>query len=241
VLYHDGEIIAAQVTAGEAFEGIGIRFGMRPETGAIERVAIARDVQLSVIGESLPRGICGSGLIELAAGLITSHVINQQGDFIENLPANVNPVVGKRIIDTLDGKSFLLYRDEGEFASDIYVTRNDLHALRRAKSHLAAAIKLLLEYAGISFGRVAQVLVGGAFGYHIDPNALIDIGLLPSGLTGRISFVGNTAKEGAHLALLDSAILEEAEVIARTVKSFNPLEDPRFQSMVRESLNFCCS
>lgn len=241
VLYHDGKIIAAHVTAGEAFEGIGIRFGMRPETGAIERVAIARDVQLSVIGESLPRGICGSGLIELAAGLITSHVINQQGDFIENVPADVNPVVSKRSIDTLDGKSFLLYRDEGEFASDIYVTGDDLHALRRAKSHLAAAIKLLLEHAGISFDHVAQVLVGGAFGYHIDPNALIGIGLLPTGLTGRISFVGNTAKEGAHLALLDSAILEEAEVIARAVESFNPLEDPRFQSLVRESRNFCCS
>jgi uncharacterized 2Fe-2S/4Fe-4S cluster protein (DUF4445 family) len=241
VLYHNGEIIAASVTEGESFECIGIRFGMRPETGAIERVAIARDVQLSVIGESLPRGICGSGLIELAAGLIKSNVINQQGDFIENLPADVNPLVSKHIIDTLDGKSFLLYRDEGEFASDIYVTRDDLHALRRAKANLAAAIQLLLEHAGISLDSVAQVLVGGAFGYHIDPNALIDIGLLPSGLTRRILFVGNTAKEGAHLALLDSAILEEAEIIARAVKSFNPLEDPRFKSLVDESLNFCSS
>jgi uncharacterized 2Fe-2S/4Fe-4S cluster protein (DUF4445 family) len=240
VLYHEGQIIAAHVAGGEAFEGIGIRFGMRPETGAIERVTIARDVQLAVIGESLPRGICGSGLIELAAGLITSNLINQQGDFIENAAADGNPLVSTRIINTPDGKSFLLYRDEGEFVSDIYVTRDDLHALRRAKSYLAAALKLLLEHAGISFDRVAQVLIGGAFGYHIDPHAFIAIGLLPFSLAGRISFAGNTAKQGAHLALLDSAILEEAEVIARTVKTFNPIEDQRFQSLAQESRNFYC-
>jgi uncharacterized 2Fe-2S/4Fe-4S cluster protein (DUF4445 family) len=213
---------------------------MRPETGAIERVTIARDIQLSVIGESLPRGICGSGLIELAAGLIRESIINEQGDFIERSSADSNPVASKRVIDTDDGKSFLLYRDEGEFASDIYVTQNDLHGLRRAKAHLAAAVKLLLEHAGISVDGVAQVLIGGAFGYHIDTNAFTGIGLFPPGLQGRISFVGNTAKEGAHLALLDSAILEEAEVIARAVKSFNPLEEPRFKSLMEKALNFRC-
>jgi uncharacterized 2Fe-2S/4Fe-4S cluster protein (DUF4445 family) len=118
------------------------------------------------------------------------------------------------------------------------VTRDDLQGLRLAKAHLAAAVKLLLEHAGISFDSVAQVLIGGAFGYHIDPQAFIGIGLFPAGLQGRISFVGNTAKAGAHLALLDSAILEEAEVIARAVVSFNPREDPHFKSLVQESLNF---
>ena len=238
VLYHDGKIIAASVTAGEAFEGIGIRFGMRPEAGAIERVKINGDIELSVIGESLPRGICGSGLIELTAVLIRENIINEQGDFIESASANENPAIRQRIIDTDDGKSILLYRDEGEFASDIYVTRDDLQGLRQAKAHLAAAVKLLLEHAGISFDSVAQVLIGGAFGYHIDPQAFTGIGLFPAGLQGRISFVGNTAKAGAHLALLDSAILEEAEVIARAVVSFNPREDPRFKSLVQESLNF---
>jgi uncharacterized 2Fe-2S/4Fe-4S cluster protein (DUF4445 family) len=92
----------------------------------------------------------------------------------------------------------------------------------------------------ISFDGVAQVLIGGAFGYHIDPDAFTGIGLFSVGFTGKISFVGNTAKEGAHLALLDSAILEEAEVIARAVVSFNPREDPRFKSLVQESLNFRC-
>jgi uncharacterized 2Fe-2S/4Fe-4S cluster protein (DUF4445 family) len=238
VLYLDGKIIAASIIAGEAFEGIGIRFGMRPEAGAIERVKINGDIELSVIGESLPRGICGSGLIELTAVLIRENIINEQGDFIESASANANPAMRQRIIDTDDGKSFLLYRDEGEFASDIYVTRDDLQGLRQAKAHLAAAVKLLLEHAGISFDSVAQVLIGGAFGYHIDPQAFTGIGLFPPGLQGRISFVGNTAKEGAHLALLDSAILEEAEVIARAVVSFNPREDPRFKSLVQESLNF---
>jgi uncharacterized 2Fe-2S/4Fe-4S cluster protein (DUF4445 family) len=238
VLYHDGKIIAASVAAGEAFEGIGIRFGMRPETGAVERVAITRDVHIEVIGESLPRGICGSGLIELAAGLIRENIINEQGDFTESASVGSNPAIKNRVIDTDDGKSFLLYRDEGEFDSDIYVTRDDLQGLGRAKAHLAVAVKLLLEHAGISFESVAQVLIGGAFGYHIDVGAFIGIGLFPEALQGKVSFVGNTAKAGAHLALLDKTILEEAEVIARAVESYNPQDDPRFASLVEDALNF---
>jgi len=238
VLYHEGKIIAAGVPGGEAFEGIGLRYGMRPETGAIERVAVAADIQIQVIGESLPRGICGSGLIELAAGLVREAVINEQGEFIESAAAAGKPALSNRVIDTDDGKSFLLYRDEGEFASDIYVTRDDLQELRKAKAHLSAAVKLLLEHTGISFDSVAQVLIGGAFGYHIDVRAFIGIGLFPEGLQERISFVGNTAKAGAHLALLDKTILEEAEVIARAVESYNPQEDPRFKSLMAEELNF---
>jgi uncharacterized 2Fe-2S/4Fe-4S cluster protein (DUF4445 family) len=238
VLYHDGSIIAAGIPAGEAFEGIGIRFGMRPETGAIERVALARDVELSVIGESLPRGICGSGLIELAAGLVREGITSEQGEFSESASAPGNPSLSRRVMETGDGKSFLLYRDAGEFASDIYVTQDDLQHLLRAKAHLAAAIQLLLEHAGISCALVAQVLIGGAFGYHIDPGAFIGIGLFSEGFRGKISFVGNTAKEGAHLALLDRTILEEAEAIARAVKSFNPLEDTRFQALVAQSMQF---
>jgi uncharacterized 2Fe-2S/4Fe-4S cluster protein (DUF4445 family) len=212
---------------------------MRPVAGAIERIVIDEDMQISVIGESLPRGICGSGLIELAGGLLKAGVINQQGDFADSSSLeNTCQGLAKRLIITEQGKSFLLYRDEGEFASDIYVTQDDIQALMRSKAYLAAAIRLLLQKAGISFKTIKKVLMGGAFGYHIDPQMFISIGLIPVQLSGSIFFVGNTSKTGAHLALIDKSVLGEAEQIARSVQCFDPQQEPQFETMVQEAHNF---
>jgi len=239
VLYHQGKLLAAGIAVGAAFEGIGIRFGMRPETGAVERVTINSDVYMEVLGESLPRGICGSGLIELTADLIKLGLINSNGDFTEpSLLPEVSQAVVQRLIVADGGKAFLLYRDEGEFASDIYVTQQDIYALRLAKAHLVATIQLLLQKEGVSFCSVRKILVGGAFGYHINPDAFISIGLIPQELSGQVFFVGNTSKAGAHLALLDSEILAEAEQIAKSVECFDPFRAPQFEAAVQESLNF---
>ncbi len=242
VLYHQGKLLAAGIANGAAFEGIGIRFGMRPEAGAVDRVTIDGDIHVEVLGESLPRGICGSGLIELTAGLIKGGLVNSNGDFTEGsvLPELSQPIV-RRLIIADEGKAFLLYRDEGEFASDIYVTQQDIYALRLAKAHLAAAIQLLLQKEGISFCSVNKILVGGAFGYHINPDAFIGIGLIPQELSGQVFFVGNTSKAGAHLALLDSEILAEAEEITKSVECLDPVKDPQFEAAVQEALNFRCT
>ncbi|MCX5895881.1 MAG: ASKHA domain-containing protein [Proteobacteria bacterium] len=238
-LYHNGTITAASTGEGAAFECVGIRFGMRPEAGAIERVTAAGDIQAAVIGESLPRGICGSGLIELAGELVNAGIINEHGDIQDaHELCGVSSEIIQRLIVSEEEKSFLLYRDEGEFASDIYVTQDDIHALMRSKAYLSATVKLLLQKAGTSYSEVKRVLIGGAFGYHVDPEAFIRIGLIPETLRGYVFFVGNTSKAGAHLALLDRTILEEAEQIARDVHSFDPVHDPRFERLVQESLNF---
>jgi uncharacterized 2Fe-2S/4Fe-4S cluster protein (DUF4445 family) len=186
-------------------------------------------------------GICGSGLIELTVDLIKLGLINNNGDFTHpGLLPELSQSIVRRLIVANEGKAFLLYRDAGEFASDIYVTQDDIYALRRAKAHCAAAIKLLLQRAGISSSTLDKILVGGAFGYHINPDAFIDIGLIPVAMRGKVLFVGNTSKAGAHLALLDSEILAEAEQIAGTVEYFDPLIDPRFAEFVQESLSFRC-
>jgi uncharacterized 2Fe-2S/4Fe-4S cluster protein (DUF4445 family) len=239
VLYHNGRLLAAGIGAGAAFEGIGIRFGMRPETGAIERVSINGEVHMEVLGESLPRGICGSGLIELTAELIKLGLINNNGVFTHpDLLPEVSQSVVQRLIVADGEKAFLLFRDEGEFASDIYVTQQDIYALRLAKAHLAATIQLLLEKEGILFCDVRKTLVGGAFGYHINTDAFISIGLIPAAMRGKVMFVGNTSKAGAHLALLDSEILAEAEEIAKSVVCFDPLSDPQFEAAMQNALNF---
>jgi len=219
VLHHDGKIVAASAPDAGAFECTGIKFGMRPETGAIERVRIDSAVHLDVIGESLPRGICGSGLIELTAALKRTGIITEHGDFCAGaLPDTVDPGSAKRIVSFEGEPSFLLYNDTGEFDTDIYVCQSDIYLLREAKARLAALVDAVLDHAGIGYDDIFQVLIGGAFGQRIDVSAFVEIGLAAPSHSSNLLFVGNTAKKGAQMALLDRTILEEAERLAHNVE-----------------------
>ncbi|MBD3319799.1 MAG: DUF4445 domain-containing protein [Chitinivibrionales bacterium] len=226
VLHHKGKIVAASTPDAGAFECTGIRFGMRPETGAVEQVRLASDVHLGVIGESLPRGICGSGLIELAAELKRNGIVSEQGDFMpDSPPVLISPSIAKRII-TSDGETgFLLYTDYGEFDTDIYVCRSDINLLRQSKARAAALVDTVLSYAGIRYDNVDQVLIGGSFGQRIDVAAFVEIGLVPSSHSDRLMFVGNTAKKGTQMVLLDRSILDEAESLAHKVECISHLQN----------------
>jgi uncharacterized 2Fe-2S/4Fe-4S cluster protein (DUF4445 family) len=219
VLLHKGEIFATSVHDGGAFEGAGTGFGMRPETGAIKGVKMDEDdIHLSVIGQSLPRGICGSGLLELAAELKRNGIIDERGCFNDpDTFSGIASAVSDRVMDVSGCKAFLLYRDEGEFQTDIYVIQEDFSLLLKAKASVTAMVKKLVESAGIPFSHIARVLIGGAFGQRIDAETFIELGFVPLSLRGRIAFVGNTSKKGSQMVLLDRNILEEAEKLAGRV------------------------
>lgn len=239
VLKHQGKLLASSISGGDAFECIGVKFGMRPETGAIERVSFDQELRIAVIGESLPRGICGSGLIELIGGLVRLGLINRTGDFVDSAPQpGIAPGIIKRILSLQAGKSFLLYSDNGAFQNDICINQEDVYALMRSKAYIAATVALSMNHLGVSFKDVDQVLIGGAFGYSIDPEAFIAIGLVPPQMKGRIFFAGNTAKTGAEMALLDSTILKATEKIPAAVSQFDPLEVAHFERTFKKFLNF---
>jgi uncharacterized 2Fe-2S/4Fe-4S cluster protein (DUF4445 family) len=215
LLYHQGVVAAAAAAECSAFDCVGIACGMRPETGAIEHVR--RDgsaFRISVIGESLPRGICGSGLLELAAALKREGLIDDHGVFQwqQNLQ---HPTFG--FIDVDCSTAFRLYTDDGIFHTDIFVTQDDLYLLRAAKARVTDLIQRLLEHAGIGIRDVERVLISGAFGALSDPSALFDLGLLPSIIEGKVSFVGNASKQGAQMVLLDKSLLAEAEALVQNV------------------------
>ncbi len=224
VLYHRGVVTAAGAAECVAFDCVGITFGMRPETGAIEHVA--RDgnaFSISVIGESLPRGICGSGLLELAAALKQAGLIDDHGVFQrqQNLQ---DSTFG--FIDADGRTAFRLYTDDGIFSTDIFVTQDDLYLLRAAKARVIDLLQRLLDHAGIGCKDVDRVLVSGAFGALSDPSALFNLGLLPPVLESRVSFVGNASKQGAQMVLLDKSILAEAETLVQNVVCLPASVDP---------------
>jgi len=218
VLHHRGEITAASIPGSGVFDGVGIRCGMRPETGAIEQVTIDAAVHTRVIGESLARGICGSGLMELAAALKRVGIIDERGNFHDaSLSGSGAPAVTQALC-TIDGSpAFRLYSDAGEFQTDIHVTREDIFLLRQAKAGVTLLIQDLLGCNGLVLADVARVLISGAFGSAIDIDAFFELGFFPACFKGKVLFVGNTSKKGAQMVLLDRSLLEEAENIVKDV------------------------
>ena len=215
VLYHQGVLAASAAAQCSAFDCVGITCGMRPENGAIEHVACDGSAfRMSVIGESLPRGICGSGLLELAAALKQAGLMDDYGVFQrqQNLE---HPAFG--FIDAAGCTAFRLYTDDGIFQTDVFVTQDDLYLLRSAKARVANLIGQLLGHAGIGCKDVERVLISGAFGALSDPSVLFELGMLPPILEARVSFVGNAAKQGAQMVLLDKSIIPEAEALVRNV------------------------
>ncbi len=224
VLYHDGRVVAAGADGCGAFDCVGIACGMRPETGAIEHVFLdEQGFHVATIGESLPRGICGSGLLELAAALKRAGLMDDYGAL---QPRDEQRQTGIGFV-TVDGQSaFRLYSDEGIFETDIFVTQEDIYLLRGAKARIAELVRRLLANEGISAGDVARVIVSGSLGELSNPSVLFQTGILDPAFADKVAVVGNASRQGAQLALLDKTILEEAEELARSVACLPQSSDP---------------
>ena len=192
-------LISCACSAGPAFEGFGVRNGMMATAGAIEEVWINSNTfepTYSTIRNAPPKGICGSGLISLLAEMFITGVIDKAG--------KINLDLGTpRVRRGEHGPEYVIaWGDETETGEDIVITEVDIANLMRAKAAIHAGISVLLRSVGVSLDDVEQVLIGGAFGKHINIEKAIQIGLLPDMPWERFKFLGNTSILGAYIALL---------------------------------------
>jgi uncharacterized 2Fe-2S/4Fe-4S cluster protein (DUF4445 family) len=192
-------LVACACSAGPAFEGGGVGCGMRATTGAIEDVWIdshTLETSYRTIDDAPPRGICGSGLIDLVAELFATGVIDRSGHLRRELPTG-------RVREGLGGVEYVVaWGDETDDGRDIAVTESDVSSLLRAKAAVYAGIAVLCRSVGVDLADVEQFLIGGAFGEYIDVEKAIRIGLLPDLPPERFKFLGNTSALGAYTALL---------------------------------------
>jgi len=204
----------ASCSAGPAFEGGGIKFGMRAGRGAIEQVGInpsTYEPMVLTIGRAKPAGICGSGLIGLAAELFAVGLIDQNGRFVRDLAT-------ERVREGESGWEYVIsFSAETAIGRDITLTEVDLDNLMRAKAALYAGCKVLLESVGLSFKDLDRVIIAGGFGHYLDIEKAITIGLLPDLPEEKFTFVGNGSLLGARLLSFSRDLLMEAERIARTM------------------------
>jgi uncharacterized 2Fe-2S/4Fe-4S cluster protein (DUF4445 family) len=211
--------LACACSAGPAFEGGGIRCGMRADAGAIDgaRLDVEQGVlELSVIGGGAARGVCGSGLITLADVLLRAGWIDRAGCLTERLPSrlHVEGRWGRGVSLAVEG--------------DVTLWERDLASLVRAKGAILAGIRSLYGALGDGAGPVARVLVSGNFGRFLNLPAAIGIGLLPDLPPGRFGYIHNGSLEGAALALLSRAFLAEIEAYRARVTYVDLSELPGY-------------
>ncbi len=205
-------LVTCACSAGPAFEGAGVVNGMRATTGAIEEVWInshTLEPTYRVIGNSKPKGICGSGLISLLSEMFLTGLLDKAGNV--NLAAN-----SPRVREGAHGGEYVVAPGrETESGLDIVITRVDVDNLLRAKAAIYAGFTVLAENVGIPLEMADKVLVGGSFGKYINVEKAVQIGLLPDLDWSRFEFLGNTSVRGAYYALLDGRKRERITEIAK--------------------------
>ena len=220
-LGHEQRTVATAAPAGPAFEGAEISCGMRATTGAIEGVQITEDaVVLQTIDDAPPVGLCGSGLVDVVAQLYKRGLMDATGRMrsAEELDHEVPASLATRLISMNGVRAFILAAEKETGGRPVVFTQKDVRQLQFAKGSIASGIKVLMKVMGVGPEDLHEVLLAGAFGSYIHPDAARIIGLVPAVPLDRIRAVGNAAGEGSKIALLSYREREAAEAMPSRVE-----------------------
>jgi uncharacterized 2Fe-2S/4Fe-4S cluster protein (DUF4445 family) len=217
-------LVCCSASAGPAFEGGGIKFGIRATKGAIQRVKITSgySVEYSIVGDLQPKGICGSGLIDCLSEMLRAGIINKSGKIQENAK---NP----RLRKTNEGMEFILvYKNETGIDSDITISESDIANLIRSKAAVYAGASMLMRHMGLTFDNIDKLYVAGGFGNFLDIKKSIFIGLLPDLPLDKFEFIGNSSLSGARQSLLSAGDFLNAKAIAQKMAYIELSVEPSF-------------
>jgi uncharacterized 2Fe-2S/4Fe-4S cluster protein (DUF4445 family) len=217
VLGSSERALACAAPAGPAFEAAQIRCGMRAADGAIEGVRIVDgEVQLTVIGDVEPLGLCGSGLVDAVAELVGAGVLDHSGRFVLGSSERLGKIGEENVF---------------HLTPDVFLSQRDVRELQFAKASIATGWAILCNDLGIEPGEISQVLLGGSFGSYLTAASAVKIGLVPRLPLPRIVAAGNVAGEGAKIVALSvteraaaNAVLDEIAYVELSGRAdFNDL------------------
>ena len=206
--------------AGPALEGGVVRTGMRADIGAVDEVKI-RDgnIYVHVIGSHKedsgsheknsgnheenssgeePRGICGSGSIDLIAELFLEGWIDIRG----KLSPEKSPLIQER-----DNQLCVKY------APGLYFYQKDIDEFIRTKSAAHTMVEIMLRESGLDLNQADRFYVAGAFGKYVSKESAITIGMYPDMDRDHIINAGNSSLEGAQKLLLNRSLLTDIDQI----------------------------
>lgn len=221
VLAAGDHFLVSSVAAGPAFEGGNISCGMPGVPGAVCRAVLfgKNNMVTKTIGNKPAIGLCGTGIIDVMYELVRHHIVDTQGILGEPWFEKGFPVV--------PGK--------------IYFTQEDIRQVQMAKAAICAGLEVLLQKSNISHEQIKKVYVAGGFGMGLDMEKALGIGLLPIGLRGKLTPVGNSALEGAARCLThskESSDMQPQEIAAIS-HEINLADTPEFQELYLKHMQFC--
>jgi uncharacterized 2Fe-2S/4Fe-4S cluster protein (DUF4445 family) len=213
-------VVATAAPAGPAFEAAQIRCGMRAAEGAIEGVKLREDeIVLEVIGDTEPVGLCGSGLVDCVAELVSAGLLDHSGRYVtDEVAAEISPNLAERLTKIGEERVFVMHWRGPDPANAVYLSQRDVRELQFAKASIATGWQILLTELGIDASEISQVLLAGSFGAYLSPSSAIRIGLVPKLALPRIVSAGNVASEGAKMAALSHRERAEASSIVHEVE-----------------------
>jgi uncharacterized 2Fe-2S/4Fe-4S cluster protein (DUF4445 family) len=218
-------LACAACSAGPAFEGGGIKFGMRATKGAIEDFSIdpiTFEPMNITVGRVRPKGICGSGLITIVATLFETGVIDNRGKFNRDLNT-------PRIRET-DGiyEYVLAWAQESQVDRDVVLTEPDIDNLIRAKGAMYSGCQTLLEEVGLHMEDIDRIILAGGFGSYVDLAKSMTIGLLPEIDPDKVIFIGNGSLMGARMSSLTNRIRRDISAVREKMTNFELSETRSF-------------
>src|SRR5881396_1594371 len=230
---------ACSAPAGPALEGAQIRHGMRAALGAIDRVTVDDDVHVHTIGEADALGLCGSGLIDLLAGLLDAGVIDWTGLIQVEGRTALPPKLSERVVMRGEERQVIILRPgEAGARAEIVLTQDDVRQVQLAKGAIASGVLMLQHVAGVPDARVAELMLAGGFGNYVSISSALRIGLIPPLPKEKIRYVGNAASLGAQLCLVSETERRRAESVAARIEHVSLAAHPDFEQIFVDAMNF---
>jgi len=226
-------LITCACSAGPAFEGSGVRHGMRATAGAIEEIWIDQrtyEPTYETIGQLPARGICGSGMIGLLAEMFITGIVDKAGKIQRNLPT---PRV--RTGDH-GGEYVVVWANQSGIGTDIVINEVDVENLLRTKGAIYAGFSVLVQSVGLELAEVEQVFIAGAFGQYINVEKAVQIGLLPDMPWDRFHYLGNTSALGAFYSLVSRPMRERVLKVAQKMTYLELSADNTFYDQFMSAL-----
>lgn len=226
-------MVSASCSAGPTFEGAGLKNGMIAITGAIEDFDIdprTFEPTFTTIDGEPPRGICGSGVINITASLLKAGVIAPSGKFNADIPCS-------RIRPGEDGYEFVIaWGTQSATGTDIVITESDITNLIRAKAAIYAGYETMAARLGLTEKDLDRIIISGTFGNKLNIESAITIGLLPDLERDRFIFLGNGSLLGVRLGLFSRELISQAERLAQSITNLELSQSNEFMENFIASL-----
>ena len=225
VLGNKERLVTCSTAAGPAFEGAKIECGMRGAAGAVDHVKFENGKwSYTTVGNKPAVGLCGSGLIDLVAGLLDAGMLDENGVLSSG--------------QEKPGVFVLVPKEQAGNEKGVYITQKDIGEVQLAKAAIAAGIQMMEKHLGIMEDQIDSVYIAGAFGNYMDPVSAGKIGMIPAALVKKVKPVGNAAGEGAKIALVNEKEMLEMDEVVRKIEFMELAASADFQDYFIDELGF---